>query len=74
MLDDLIHFVALMVSAIVQTTSHSISLYNTIIVLYLCYLPLICELMLAIGSIEIKSLCIRLRASRVQGRHITCMG
>ena len=43
-------FVALLVSAMAQTANRSISLYNTIIVLYLCYLHLICKLMLVVGS------------------------
>jgi hypothetical protein len=41
-----------MVSAIAQAANHSISLYNTIIVLYLCYLHLICQLMLVVGSMQ----------------------
>lgn len=49
-------FVALMVSAIAQAANHSISLYNTIIVLYLCYLQLICELMLVVGSMQKRSM------------------
>jgi len=43
-----------MVSAIAQAANHSISLYNTIIVLYLCHLHLICELMLIVGSMQKK--------------------
>ena len=35
-----------MVSAIAQAANHSISLYNAIIVLHLCYLYVICEFML----------------------------
>ena len=43
-----------MVSAVAQAAKHSISLYNTIIVLHLCYLHLICELMLAVGTMQMK--------------------
>ena len=49
-------FFALMVSAIAQAAIHSISLYNTIIVLYLSYLHLMCELMLVAGSMAKKRL------------------
>ncbi|EDR00458.1 uncharacterized protein LACBIDRAFT_334116 [Laccaria bicolor S238N-H82] len=49
-------FVALLVSAIAQAANHSISLYNTIIVLYFCYLQLICKLMLVIGSMQKRSM------------------
>ena len=39
-----------MVSATAQAANHSISFYNAIIVLYLCYLHLVCELTLVLGS------------------------
>jgi len=39
-----------MVSAIAQAANHSISLYNTIIVLYLCYLQFTCEFILDFGN------------------------
>jgi hypothetical protein len=40
-----------MVSAIAQAANHSISLYNAIIVLYLCYLQVICGVMLFAMSV-----------------------
>ena len=49
-------FVALMVSAIAQAANHSISLYNTIIVLYLCYLHLSCQCVLFFLSIPKKTM------------------
>ena len=48
---NLFTFVALMVSAIAQALNNSISLYNAIIVIYLCYLYSMGSLMLFIMSV-----------------------
>ena len=40
-----------MVSASLQTANHSISLYNAIIVMHLCYLYVLCDLLLAVAPL-----------------------